>query len=713
MFRGSLMIHLGELVCPTASPDINRLRHPPSSNGTIARPSRISQSPCIPSPGHYRMSQADPRCYKMASAMLRILPLFLLAASALVAQDAVTPGRFHVEHPTLINLGFEWAIQGDANRNSTVEVRFRKVGTSQWREALPLLRMGGERVFRENYNMYYTVPPGFSGSILNLEPATEYECEFTMNDPDGVSGEAVKTLTVATRSEPKPYEGGRVLHVYPDDHVGPKEEPNFIGLKHAYYGAGRGDWTSVRTGKAQPGDTILVHAGLYRPDRYNYVDPLSGPFHGTISLSLKGTAEKPITIKAAGDGEAIFDGDGNHRLFEVMASSHHIFEGLTFRNTDVALFAGEKEVKGAKALTVRNCRFEKVGVGIWTESDESEDFFISDNLFLGREDRMRVIGWNQAGSRSAGIYPSHRLTSFFAIKLYGPGHIIRHNSVAYFHDGICLSTYGPPSEDPDRRSASIDIYNNDIHLSNDDFIEADGGVHNIRVFQNRGVNAAHNGYSSQPIFGGPVYFYRNLLYHVPGGSFKFGAVPSGVLIYHNTIIGEQTAGGPYTNVHWRNNLFLGRDMPGRGIMRWSNGTEHYSSDYNGFRPNKGVKEQYSWLAPKPGKTAYEPSNSDRKTFATLADFRKATGQEEHGIEVDFDIFENLPQPDVSKRHHVYHAMDFSFQLKADSKAVDAGVTLPTVNDGFAGAAPDLGALERGKEEPRYGARWITWAPFYR
>jgi hypothetical protein len=47
----------------------------------------------------------------------------------------------------------------------------------------------------------------------------------------------------------------------------------------------------------------------------------------------------------------------------------------------------------------------------------ASDFLITDNLFLGREDQMRVIGWNQAGSRAAGIYPSHQLRSFFAVKV--------------------------------------------------------------------------------------------------------------------------------------------------------------------------------------------------------------------------------------------------------------------------------------------------------
>ena len=645
---------------------------------------------------------------------MRIAVFLVFFACSLAAQNATQSGHFYVEHPTLLNLGFEWSIQGDANRNATVEVRFRKVGAAAWRPALPLLRIGGERVYRSRENMTYTVPAGFAGSILNLEPSTSYECEFVLKDPDGVTGSAQQQVTVTTRTEPEPYAGGRVLHVYPPDYEGPKVEPSFIGLKAAYYGEGRGDWAVVRMNKAQPGDTILVHAGLYRPDRFNYVDPLSAPFTGSLSLSLKGTAEKPITIKGAGDGEAIFDGAGNHMLFDVMATQHHIFEGLTFRNTEIALFAGEKEVMGAVALTVRNCRFEDIGVGVWTESADSRDFFISDNLFLGREDRMRLIGWNQVGQRTTGVYPSHQLRSYFAVKVYGPGHVIAHNAVAYFHDGIDISTYGPPEPDLERQASSIDIYGNDIHLTNDDFIEADGGVHNIRVYQNRGVNAANNGLSSQPVFGGPVYFFRNVLYNIPvGGAFKFNAKPAGILAYQNTLIAEQTATDPYSNAHFRNNLFLGRDMPNRGIMTWANATPNYSSDYNGYRPNRGVSAQYKWLAPASGKTAYEPKPSDWRAFATLPEFQKATGQEAHGIELDYDVFERMTPPDQAQRYHIYHAMDLDFRLNPKGKAVDAGVLLPTINDNFTGRAPDLGAVELNQPEPHYGPRWITWAPFYR
>ena len=644
---------------------------------------------------------------------LYLLFLFLAACGADV-ENGTQVGRFVVEHPTLLNLGFEWQIRGDANQNATVAVQYRKVNDIEWRPALPLVRIGGEKIYREREHLDYTVPAGFAGSILNLQPGTEYECRFELTDPDGAVGETTQTVRVTTRSEPQSFKHGLTRHVYPMDFEGVRQEPSFTSLMQAYYGAGLGDWNAVWERKAQPGDTILMHAGLYQSDRLNYVDPQMTPFDGTMSLTLKGTPEKPITIKSAGDGEVIFDGDANHRLFDVMASKYHIFDGLTIRDTDVAIFAGQKEVLGAVGLTVKNCRFENVGFGVWTEYAGSSDFYIADNLFLGRDDRFRLIGWTGPLWASAGPYGSHQLTSYYAIKVYGPGHVIAHNSIAYFHDGIGISTYGTPPEDPDQRASSIDIYNNDLHMFNDDFVETDGGVHNIRVMNNRGINAAHGGYTAQPIFGGPAYFIGNLLYHVPSGvAFKFSAKPAGLFVYHNTIIGEQTIRDPSSNMHFRNNLFLGRDTPDRGIMTWANATDAFSSDYNGFRPNTGVAEQYTWLGPRAGQRFYEPAPGDWKTFATLADFRTATMQETHGIEVDFDDFEGLAPPDPSKRHAVYHAMDLNFRLKPDSKAVDAGVVIPTVNDGFAGRAPDLGALEVNAPEPTYGPRWLKRQPFYR
>lgn len=645
-----------------------------------------------------------------------MLPRILLAAAALAAapglfgQDAVRAGRFVVEPPTLLNLGFEWEIAGDANRNASVDVRYREAGATAWKEALPLLRMGGERVFRDAEHLDYTVPPRFAGSILDLQPGVEYECNFTMRDPDGVTGQATQTVKVRTRREPEAAKDGRTLHVYPPDWRGPKQEPAFTGILNAYYGGGLGDWNVVWERKAKPGDIILVHAGLYKADRLNYVDPLMTPFDGTYRLTLKGTAERPIVIRGAGDGEAIFDGAGAQTLFDVMATEYNIFENLTIRNTDVAFLAGLKAELGAKGLTVRNCRLEDIGIGVISEYAGSRDFYIADNVFLGRLDRNRLIGWSNPG-----IYGPHPLTSYYAVKIYGSGHVIAYNAVAYFHDAIDVSTYGTPETEQDLKAVAIDIYNNDIHATGDDFIESDGGVHNIRVMRNRCVNSPHGGISAQPVFGGPAYIIRNVLYHVPSGvAFKFSAKPAGLIVYHNTVIAEHTIRDPYGNVHFRNNLILGTDAPGRGIAVFANATAYSDYDYDGFRPNRGARSQFSWLAPSsPLALLYTPTGTDWKNFATLADFRAATGQEAHGIEVDYDIFENLKPPDPAARFAIYYVADLNFRLKADSKAVDAGVRLPNVNDDFAGRAPDLGALEAGQPEPHYGPRGLTNKPFYR
>jgi hypothetical protein len=114
-----------------------------------------------------------------------------------------------VEPPTLLNLGFEWEI-GDANRNATVAVWYRATGAEVWQDALPLLRMEGERIFRAAEHLDYTW----------------------------------------------------------------------------------GDWNVLRERKACPGDILMIHAGLYKADRLNYVDPLMTPFDGTCVLSLKGTPEQ-------------------------------------------------------------------------------------------------------------------------------------------------------------------------------------------------------------------------------------------------------------------------------------------------------------------------------------------------------------------------------------------------------------------------------------
>src|SRR5579871_3723992 len=420
---------------------------------------------------------------------LSVAALLFSAATALRAAgskevNAVTAGEFIVDPPTLINLGFEWRIDGDDNRNAVVAVSYRKKGETQWKQALPLFRLQHEEIYQGD-RMDVVSPNMFAGSILDLEPGTEYEARFVMSDPDGVKGQATKVVSVRTRPEPKPYAAGTVYHVYPHGFKGQKSQPAFEGLLCAYYLTCAGtDWATASRPRVKPGDTILVHAGLYKYDRYIYTNDLSistVPFDGTYYLTASGTPEKPIAIKAAGDGEVVFDGNGAFDLFNLKAANYNYFEGLTIRNTEIAIWAGTQFIVGSKGLTVKHCRFEDIGMGVYTNYSGSGNFYIADNYFIGRNDPKHLIGWSgnfwaQFAGVDGQVFPP-KMASYIAVKVYGSGNVIAYNYVANFHDGIDNETYGnpdgntpdptaatgpyyPPRKDWRLRPVAIDYYNN-------------------------------------------------------------------------------------------------------------------------------------------------------------------------------------------------------------------------------------------------------------
>ena len=109
-------------------------------------------------------------------------------------------------------------------------------------------------------------------------------------------------------------------------------------------------------------------------------------FDGTYYLTQSGTAEKPIVIKGAGDGEVIFDGDGAQNLFNVMAANYNYFEGITIRNTNVAFLAGIKDIAGSSGFTLKHSRIYNVGRAVQDDWSGSKNYYIADNIFIGRHD---------------------------------------------------------------------------------------------------------------------------------------------------------------------------------------------------------------------------------------------------------------------------------------------------------------------------------------
>jgi hypothetical protein len=259
----------------------------------------------------------------------------------------------------------------------------------------------------------------------------------------------------------------------------------------------------------------------------------------------------------------------------------------------------------------------------------------------------------------------------------------------------------------------------------DNAFEIDGSMHNIRVMRNMMVNSASHPMCNQPGVGGPIYWIRNIIYHAPSGATRMTGGAAGVIYYNNTILTEVSVGSSANN-HWRNNLILGEGSA-PSIFEMTTYTNYSSSDYNGFRVNPGADFSFQWTSP-PWKTvadysglihgsggggegggpgaARDPSLEVRR-FATLAEYSQATHQDQHSVAVDYDVFVHVPKLEAHDLHTVqklYKAADFDFSLKPGSAAIDHGVALPNVTDGFSGQAPDLGALELGQAPPHYGPR---------
>jgi hypothetical protein len=338
----------------------------------------------------------------------------------------------------------------------------------------------------------------------------------------------------------------------------------------------------------------------------------------------------------------------------------------------------------------------------------SKNFYIADNIFVGRHDPNKLQSWFTPAVW--GKFPGYPalITSEFGVKVYGQGHVVAFNSFANWHDGLDIATYGDPDGTPDeiadRLPSAIDFYNNDFTNMADNCIEADGGARNIRVFQNRCFNSAGGAFSAQPIFGGPVYFYKNLAYDTTtGGPLKFVDTPAGVLVYQNTFFGQGRFTGPAANVHYRNNLILG-DGWADPIFNLRTSTNYSSSDYNGFRPNPGVADAFEWNSPAFETIADFKGQPLTRRFKSLKEYSDATKQEQHSVLVDYAVFANVRIPDKSDPQRLYKPDDFDFRLQPGSAAIDAGAVLPTINDDFTGRAPDLGAYELDRPLPHYGPR---------
>jgi hypothetical protein len=410
---------------------------------------------------------------------------------------------------------------------------------------------------------------------------------------------------------------------------------------------------------AMPGDVITLAAGTYT---------------GSLAISRSGTAPNPIIIRGSSRSGVIIDATGSTYGLSIGGSNVFV-ENLTVRGSEWG--AGISNTEGT---VIRGSRFTSINRGIDGSSGTNRNFYICDNVLEGR------LVWPNVSSATFGVE---------GITVGGQGHVVCHNTISGFGDALGLSHLtGIPS-------IAIDFHNNDVLWTGDDGIETDYSTRNIRVFENRITNCGM-GVSLQPVWGGPNYIFRNVIANAAHAPFKLNNEPSGFYIFNNTslrTVGDGNYGiyawpqiGYVTGGHWayaanfqfKNNLVIGVGAPPLFTTAIMLG----EIDYNGWTPDGAfVFDNTSW-------------NS-------FADLQSRSPYEAHGRILNSPTFQT---PFSFPANYTTFWSPKDVTLAATSNAVDAGLVIPNITDGFVGSAPDLGAWERGALIPIYGARSDTIAP---
>jgi hypothetical protein len=241
--------------------------------------------------------------------------------------------------------------------------------------------------------------------------------------------------------------------------------------------------------------------------------------------------------------------------------------------------------------------------------------------------------------------------------------VIRSNQIYGGFDGIDDNA-GTSDEN---QGSECDIDDNSMHNLGDDATESDDiSAINLRFYRNT-IDRVFSGVSVAPNIQGPEYILYNTITNTGRGGFKFSLSGTGqTWICHNTLTGDASGipavhpSGPYSNIHFRNNIMVGN---GIAAVDDDAGESASGNDFDGDLVWANVSAFFRWKG---------------TNYSTLASLRSGTGFEMNGRAAD-------PQ--------FMNAAGGDYRVKTGSPAIDGGLRLPGINDGYQGAAPDIGAFE--------------------
>jgi hypothetical protein len=642
----------------------------------------------------YRPRPAPP----CLTALLLLIPATAAAQNAVAVVSASGYGNFHAG-------GILLTVSGDANANATATLEWRAAGGS-FAPAPPLERIDTAQ---------------FAGSLFGLSPGTSYEVRVAVADPDGVAGSPV-TTAFATRADALAEPTLRTLYVSPSgDDGNPGTSPG-APLRTIQRAADL----------VQAGDLVLIQPGVYRE---------------SVTVLASGTAAQPIVFRGSASGAVLDGGDaaiaagvawtpgggGTWSRVTGFATGHVVtdagrlyrysslaalqalaagspgglyFDGATLylkfadssapsahvvhvarledgfvvdgqahvriENLEIRHYGSGDYGKGvylryASDCAVRSCRIHEVGsAGIWVKGGDRH-LLENDEIW-----DTSILNWPWPETKGS----SAENNAIVFTDDVGRGHVVRRNTVHGTFNGIAPCGSAMP---PSGVTNETDVYENVLYQHTDDAFEPEGYCANLRFWGNR-IQDVHMAFAVAPAAPGPLYLVRNVAWRigntrtsqVDGYTASALKINSGyatavgpLLVYHNTFLTDAPSTdavallnpGYSTFIRARNNVIAGTRYAIDKVnpVAWSgDGDDLYTTD---------ASRLVWWMG---------------KRYDTLAAFRAATAQELNGISAP----PRLAAPASG-----------DFTPQAGSSLVDAGVALPGINDSYAGARPDIGAVE--------------------
>ena len=289
------------------------------------------------------------------------------------------------------------------------------------------------------------------------------------------------------------------------------------------------------------------------------------------------------------------------------------------------------------------------------------------------------------------------------MKHCGGNHVIRYNEVysadgtKYLNDafggGDNFSDIGFPNSDSD-------IYGNRISHTWDDAIEAEGANRNVRIWGNY-IDQTALGIATTVTNSGPVYIFRNVynrsrmkalkpLDSDDRSNFAKSGTQSGYgdgrrYVFHNTLLQAVQSGVTNPLGAGGGIIAAGSTSPVTNTMSRNNILHVWKPHWDSIRVQTGAsKNDFDYDLRNGGISAYSGAEPNGKVGTPI--YAAGNGWESWG--------------------------NGMYQLAPSSPGYDQGQRLPNFNDGFTGAAPDIGAHEAGTPAMKLGisgasAQWST------